>query len=90
MTKKEREAKAWTEYYRAISSYEAWEEITILVKRVKSKLKKERELLTQYETESYEELKEGADRLSELSEVGYEKYCEKKPQKPGSRPYGDL
>ncbi len=90
MTKREREAELWSEYYHAICSYEAWRDVNSLVNRVKSKLKQSRKMMTQYESDTYMKLCEAAERLSELSGLGYQKYCAKKPQKPDSRPYGDL
>ena len=54
MTKREREAEIWQEYYRAISSYEYWGGIRGSVSSLLYELKQNRDALTQYERESYE------------------------------------
>ena len=91
MTKREREAELWQEYYRAISSYEYWSGIRGSVSGLLYELKQDRDALTQYESEGYSRVLKLAQELSETVKEVSGKYCSQRPSKPASsRPYGDL
>lgn len=91
MTKREREAELWHEYYRAISSYEYWGGIRGSVSSLLYELKQDRDALTQYESEGYSRVLKLAQELSETVKEVSDKYCTERPSKPASsRPYGDL
>ena len=91
MTKREREAEIWQEYYRAISSYEYWGGIRGSVSSLLYELKQNRDALTQYESEGYNRVLKVAQGLSDIVKEVSSKYCSERPSKPtSSRPYGDL
>lgn len=85
---RQKEKQEWEEYYHRISQYERWSEVSRELSCLMRMLNKHLRETESSEREMYLEVKKACGLVVEAVERGTSRYCETKPQKPGSRPYG--